>query len=125
MRCFDSRLGPGASLSTRETSWRETPTSSARSCIVGSRGNRARRPSSGTAAVWHAVRPRRSGPLAWGEALELGDVGGGELVEGVGAEELHGADDLVGEDRDGAVDPGAAAGHEAVEVGAADQGALG
>ena len=43
-------------------------------------------------------------------------------VEAPDAEQSHGALDLALEDLDGPVDAGAAAGHQAVEVGAADQG---
>src|SRR4051812_42020751 len=56
---------------------------------------------------------------------ELGDVPRGELSEAVGTEQLHRADDLFGEDLDGAVHTGPAAGHQPVEVGTADQGELG
>lgn len=41
------------------------------------------------------------------------------------AQQFHRADDLVGEDVDGAVDAFTSSGHQAVEVGAADQGELG
>src|SRR5690348_4858317 len=78
-----------------------------------------------SAAVGTAGGPEAAGArprLPGDQAAELGHVGGGELVEGVRAEQLHGADDLVGEDRDGPVDAGPPAGHEAVQVGAADEG---
>src|SRR5262249_62107107 len=57
-----------------------------------------------------------------GEAAELGDVAGVEFGDAGHLEQFHRADDLVAEDVDGAVDAGPAAGHEAVEVGAADEG---
>ena len=63
--------------------------------------------------------------MAGGEADELSDVVGVELVEGGDAEESHGALDLAAEDLDGAVHALAAAGHQAVEVGAADEGEVG
>src|SRR5699024_4659664 len=48
-----------------------------------------------------------------------------EFVDGGDLEEFHGAYDLFGEDLDGSVHAWAAAGHEAVEVGAADEGEVG
>src|SRR5689334_926152 len=64
-----------------------------------------------------------AGPLFdRGEAAELGDVAGVQFGDAGHLEQLHCADDLVAEDVDRAVDAGAAAGHEAVEVGAADEG---
>src|ERR1700761_2952023 len=59
------------------------------------------------------------------EASQLGDMSGVQLGHAGHLEQLHGADDLVAEDRDRAVDAGPAASHEAVEVRAADEGELG
>ena len=47
---------------------------------------------------------------------------GVECVKRAGAEEAHGASDLLGQDLNCAVDSGSPAGHETVEVGASDQG---
>src|SRR5258708_13065043 len=59
------------------------------------------------------------------EQAQLGDVAGVELGDAGDLEQLHGADDLVAQDLDGPVDAGPAARHQAVQVGAADQGELG
>src|SRR3954447_24940105 len=58
----------------------------------------------------------------WLEPSELGDVAGLELVEPAHAEQPHRALDLPAQDLNGAVDAFASAGHQAVEVGATDQG---
>ncbi len=49
---------------------------------------------------------------------------GFELIDGVDAEQLHGAHDLRGEDRDGMVHTCAAPGRQHVQLGAADEGEL-
>src|SRR4051812_40935929 len=72
--------------------------------------------------VLYELAMTRSCTRSWHEALELRDVGRGQLLERMGAEQLHGADDLVAEDRDHPVHPGATACHESVEVGPADEG---
>lgn len=56
------------------------------------------------------------------QSLQLGDVARLELVERGDAEQAHRAGYLLAEDLDSAVDALAPAGHEAVEVGAADEG---
>src|SRR5699024_11078380 len=56
---------------------------------------------------------------------QLGDMARFELVECGNSEQRHGAGDLGAQDLDGAVHALAAAGHEAVEVGASDEGEVG
>jgi len=59
------------------------------------------------------------------QSLQLRDVLGLEFFDARDFEQLHGAHDLVGENLDGAVDALASTGHEAVEVGTANERELG
>src|SRR5690625_1283218 len=101
-----------------------------RSSPGGGPGRRADGPVAPTAELLRRDDPARGevGTCARGprdEPLQLGDVLRPELVDGAHLQQLHGAHDLVGEDRDRPVHAGPAPRHEAVEVGPPDEGEAG